>query len=53
MCEMVWIFKAILRPAMLYGIETIPLNMSMMKKMGVQEIRMLRWEMRVMRKDKV
>ena len=38
------IHKAIVRPAMLYGMETAPLNKSMVKKMDMVEMKMLRWE---------
>ena len=38
------IHKAIVRPAMLYGMETVPLNKSMVKKMDMAEMKMLRWE---------
>ena len=45
------IHKAIVRPEMLYGMETIPLNKSMVKKMDVAEMKMLRWEIGLTRRE--
>ena len=45
--------KAIVRPAMLYGMETVPLNKSMVKKMDVAEMKMLRWEIGLTRREKI
>ena len=47
------IHKAVVRPAMLYGMETIPLNKSMVKKMDVAEMKMLRWEIGLTRREKI
>ena len=47
------IHKAIVRPAMLYGMETVPLNKSMVKKMDVAEMKMLRWEIGLTRREKI
>ena len=48
------IHKAIMRPAMLYGMETVPLlNKSMVKKMDVVEMKMLRWEIGLTRREKI
>lgn len=47
------IHKAIVRLSMLYGIETVPLNKSMMEKMDAAEIRMFRCEIGLTREDKV
>ena len=47
------IYKAIVRPAMLYDMETVPLNKSMIKKMDVEEMKILRWEIGLMRREKI
>ena len=38
------IHKTVVRPAMLCGMGTVPLNKSMVKKMDVAEMQILRWE---------
>ena len=47
------IHKAVVGPAMLYGTETVPLNKSMIKKMDVAEMKMLRWEIGLMKREKI
>ena len=38
---------------MLYSMETVPLNKSMVKKMDVAEMKMLRWEIGLTRREKI
>ena len=45
--------KAVVRPAMAYGLEAAPLNKSEEKKMDVAEMRMLRWMVGVTRRDRI
>ena len=53
-CQLGCIHKVnIVRPAMLYGMETVPLNKSMVKKMDVAEMKMLRWEIGLTRREKI
>ena len=47
------IFKTMVRPAMLYGVETVPLTKSMECKMEVAEMKMLRWSVGVTRRDEI
>ena len=47
------IHKAVVRPEILYGKETVPLNKSMMKKLDVAEMKMLKWEIGVTRREKI
>ena len=47
------VHKAVVRPAMLYGMETVPLNKSMVKKMDVAEMKLLRWEIGLTRREKI
>ena len=45
--------KLIVRPAMLYGLETVPVTKSQEKKLEVAEMRMMRYEVGVTRLDKI
>ena len=47
------VFKSVVRPAMMYGLETTPLTKKQEKDMEVAEMRMLRWSLGWTRKDKV
>ena len=47
------VHKAVVRPAMAYGLEAAPLKKSEEKKMDVAEMRMLRWMVGVTRRDRV
>ena len=47
------VHKAVVRPAMAYGLEAAPLKKSEEKKMDVVEMRMLRWMVGVTRRDRV
>ena len=47
------VYKTIVRPAMTYGLETVPLKKSSERKMEVAEMRMLRWMSGVTRKDRI
>ena len=37
----------------MYGMETVPVNKSMEEKMGMAEMKMLRWEIGITRKEKI
>ena len=43
----------VVRPAMAYGLEALPLKTSEEKKMDVAEMRMLRWMVGVTRRDRI
>ena len=43
------IYKSVVRPTILYGMETV----AMMEKMEVAELKMVRWALGVTRKDKI
>jgi hypothetical protein len=45
--------KTIVRPALLYGLETVPLTKVQMLKFDIAEMKMLRYEIGVSRIDKV
>ena len=46
-------YKSIVRPAMLYGMETVALTKRQKGKMEVTELKMVRWVLGVTRKDKI
>ena len=45
--------KSVVRPTMLYGMETVVVTERQMKKMKVAELKMVRWALGVTRKDKI
>ena len=45
--------KTMVRPAMMYGLEAVPLKKSEEKKMDVAEMKMLRWLVGVARRDQI
>ena len=47
------LYKTMVRPAMLYGLETAALTCSLERKMQVAEMRMLRWSLGVTRRDRI
>ena len=47
------IYKCAVRPAVLYGMETVAVTERMVKKMEVAELKMVRWALGVTLKDKV
>ena len=47
------IYKSVVRPAMLYGMETVAVTERQMGKMEVAELKMVRWALGVTRKDKI
>ena len=46
-------YKSIVRPAMLYGMETVAVTARLEKKMEVAELKMVRWALGVTLKDRV
>ena len=46
-------YKSVLRPTMLYGMETVAVTERQVGKMEVAELKMVRWALGVTRKDKV
>ena len=46
-------YKSVVRPAMLYGMETVAVTEPQMGKMEVAELKMVRWALGVTRKDKI
>ena len=46
-------YKSVVRPAMLYGMETVAVTERQMGKMEVTELKMVRWVLGVTRKDKI
>ena len=46
-------YKSVVRPAMLYGMETVAITERQMGKMEVAELKMVRWALEVTRKDKI
>ena len=46
-------YKSVVRPAMLYGMETVAVTERQMGKMEVAELKMVRWALGVTRKDKI
>ena len=47
------VYSSVVRPAMVYGLETVAVTKKQMKEMEVAEIKMLRFAMGVTRKDKI
>ena len=47
------VYSLVVRPAMVYGLETVAVTKKQMKEMEVGEIKMLRFAMGVPRKDKI
>ena len=46
-------YKSVVRPAMLYEIETVAVTERQVGKMEVAELKMVRWPLGVTRKDKI
>ena len=46
-------YKSVVRPTMLYGMETMAVTERQMEKMEVAELKMVRWALGVRRKDKI
>ena len=46
-------YKSVVRPAMLYGMETVAVTERQVAKMEVAELKMVSWALRVTRKDKI
>ena len=46
------VYSSVVRPAMVYGLETVAFTKKQVKEMKVAEMKMLRFAMRVTRKDK-
>ena len=46
-------YKSVVRPTMLYGMETVAVMERQMGKMKVAELKMVRWALGVTRKDKI
>ena len=46
-------YKSVVRPAMLYGMETVAVTERHVGKMEVAELKMVRWALGVTRKDKI
>ena len=47
------IYKSVVRPTMLYGMETVAVTERQMGKMEIAELKMVRWALGVTRKDKI
>ena len=47
------IYKSVVRPALMYGMETVAATDSQVKKLEVAELKMVRWTTSVTRKDKI
>ena len=47
------VYSSVVRPAMVYGLETVAVTKKQVKEMEVAEMKMLRFAMGVMRKDKI
>ena len=47
------LYSSVVRPAMVYGLETVVVAKKQVEEMEVAEMKMLRFAMRVMRKDKI
>ena len=45
-------YKSVVRPAMFYGMETVAVTEKQVGKVEVAELKMVRWTLRVTRKDK-
>ena len=46
-------YKSVVRPAMLYGMETVAVTEKQVEKMEVAKLKMVRWALGVTRKDKI
>ena len=46
-------YKGIVRPTMLYGMETVAVMERQVGKMQIAELEMVRWALKVTRKDKI
>ena len=46
-------YKSVVRPAMLYGMETVSVTKRQVGKMEVAELKMVRWALGVTKKDKI
>ena len=46
-------YKSVVRPVMLYGMETVAVTERQVRKMEVAELKMVRWAMGVTRKEKI
>ena len=46
-------YKSVVRPAMLYGMETVAVTERLVGKMEVAELKMVRWALGVTRRDKI
>ena len=47
------VYDSVVRPAMVYGLETVAVTKKQVKEIKIAEIKMLRFAMRVMKKDKI
>ena len=47
------LYKTMVRPAMMYGIETLAVTKAQERKMQVAEMKMLRWSLGITRKDRI
>ena len=47
------VYRSVVRPAMVYGLETVAVTKKQVKEMEVAEMKMLRFAMGVTRKDKI
>ena len=47
------VYSSVVRPAMVYGLETVAVTKKQVKEMEVAEMKMLKFAMGVMRKDKI
>ena len=47
------VYKTVVRPAMMYGVETWAVKKAQEKKLDVEEMRMLRWTSRVTKLDRI
>ena len=46
-------YKSVVRPAIFYGMETVAVMERQVRKMEVAELKIVRWALRVTRKDKI
>ena len=46
-------YQSVIRPAMLYGMETVAMTEKQVGKMEVAELKMVRWALGVTRKNKI
>ena len=47
------VYSSVMRPAMVYGLEMVAVTKKLVEKMEAAEMKMLRFAMEVMRKDKI